>query len=504
MQATPPQVGWLFWSSAVLALLATGRALRDARHGRALRCALFAYAAVSALVLAYYDAFFRHPRAVSAELLRAGPISDLDVTLTCVVMAWLLLGSLLVCLARSGRDAEAALSAGAAHLVVWLYLNVVRERSQFGDVADYLRAASELAAGAKLHGRYLYPPFFATLLQPLVRYGAATSVLVCLVANFVSLGLLFVLLERVLQRYGFARVTATLATFVLLSVNVAVLRSLLYAQTNFHVANLCLLSLVLYPAWPLASGLAVALAAHIKTSPLVLAGAFLFARDLRWLVGFAAGAAGVVAFTSYVNGFGHYAEYLANVSNLYAANGVEYRENSIDSLFRASALLFGRSEDSVRIPIALARGAVFLFLAWVWLQAVRNRSFSRGKLGREAIALDSYPVLLFLLMAISPLVWEHHPVLIVPTFLVLLVKLDDPVDCVLWLLAWFLVYAVPTFDLYPLSFHLLLGEGLTAWLLTRVVRRGTGHGRYFARANRALGVLLAPDAEPAQRLNRTG
>ncbi|MFI5305872.1 MAG: glycosyltransferase family 87 protein [Polyangiales bacterium] len=489
MPASSLEPGWLSAAAAVALLGSAALAIREGRTGRAWHSASYAYLACSAAAVGLWDAVFRSTGHATLDVLRSGPISNLRVTLVCTLLAWLTLGSLLVQLRRAGRSLDRLLFVGALHALALLYLNVMRERTEYGDFFDFAGAAWNLAHGQALHPRYLYPPLFATLLQPLASADQQTMFVVCFVANFGSLVLFFALLQRTLLRYGFSHRAATLATFAMLVVNVAVLRTLFYVQTNFHVANLALLSLLLYPVQPWLSAIALGVAAHLKTSPLVLVLPFVFARDWKWLAWFAAAALGIVALTSYANGFVHYSEYLSNVAHIYRANPIEYRENSIDSFLRATSVLLGHDPAAMRIPTLVTRALVLVALLWLWRLAVRRRAFSAGRGGAEAVALDSYPVLLLLMMSVSPLVWEHHPVLIVPTFLVLLGKLEDATDAVLWLLAWFLVLATPTFDLYPFSYHLLAGEALIAWLLVRAARRGPGRGRFVQRAEHSLAAM---------------
>ncbi len=46
---------------------------------------------------------------------------------------------------------------------------------------------------------------------------------------------------------------------------------------------------------------------------------------------------------------------------------------------------------------------------------------------------------------------------IIPVFLLMLKKISSPGQLFLYVLAWFLIFVVPTFDCYPFSYHRLLG-----------------------------------------------
>jgi hypothetical protein len=514
-------LGPWFGACGALALIAAGWSIVAGVRGQALRCARLAYVAATGSAVVFWAALLRgrHPR---LELVGWSPISDLRVTLLSVGFVWLILGVLVFALGRGRWTLARAAYWLSLTLLMCMYLNVLREREVFGDVYDYVSAAEQIARGEKLHARYLYPPLLATLLATIVQYGHHVVFILLQSLNVLSLWLLFVLLRRVLLRYGFAELSATLVSFAALCANAAVLRTLFYVQTNLHMTNLMLLSLLCYPAQPFVSALALALAVHIKTSPLVLALPFALNRDLRWLLYFGLGVFGVVAATSYANGFVHYHEYLDNVANIYRANGITFRENSIDSLVRSTLHVFKLDLALATRPVQVAKLLLFGFALWLCQRMITRRIFSGAHeqvlakplaatgplralaraLGpgpapiRAARVLDTYPVLLLLLTTLSPLIWEHHPVLIIMPFLVMLKKLDREGDALLWLAAWFLCFLVPTFDVYPYSFRILLGIALAFWLLGRLARRDFRDGRLFARANAAL-ERLSPRSAPA-------
>jgi hypothetical protein len=474
-------------------LVATVSAIIAGVQGRALRCARMLYVASVAGALTFWGGAFQAspPR---LELLAPGPLSDLRITLLCVGLAWALLGFVLFAAGRKPWTPERSAYWLAFVMLAGLYLNVVRERETFGDFFDYVTAAAQLTRGEPLHARYLYPPLLATLLAPLLKLGDNFVFLFCVAANLLAVLLAFSLLRRALIRYGFATLAATLLSFCAIAVNVSVLRTLFYVQTNLHVTNLMLLGLLCYPTQLWASALSLAVAAHIKTSPLALVLPFVLNRDYKWLGWFAFFLFGIVGLTSSLNGFHRYLEYVDNISNIYRANGLSLRENSLDSLVRSTYWAFGLSVEEARGPILVLRGCLTILSLGLCWGAIRKRTFSGGSAGPIERVLDAYPVLMLFLMSVSPLVWEHHPVIIVLSLLVMLKQLDTEGDALLWFGAWFLCFFVPTFDLYPFSFRITLGVFFAYWLLLRLVLRDTRYGRYFARANAAFARLSGTTA----------
>jgi hypothetical protein len=242
-------------------------------------------------------------------------------------------------------------------------------------------------------------------------------------------------------------------------------------QINVHVVNLILGCLLLYPRHVVGSAFLLAVATHLKVSPAVLVLPFLFVRDVRWLAAYAASVGAIVAGTSAINGFGRYLEFMHNTSNIYAANGVVLRDNSIDSLVRATLQVFGGDLQWARVPVTLAKGALGLWLIWAAHRAARRETFTRGT-GPEAVVSNAFVVLPFAMTMLSPLVWEHHPVFVLVPFLALLARASTPRQLGLLGLAYVLVFDVPTFDVYPFSFHRLAGMVAALFALGEMVREG--------------------------------
>ena len=366
-------------------------------------------------------------------------------------------------------DAGNASTAASFFLVLFVYINILRERTYYGDVQDYLQAAANLSQGASLHPRYLYPPLWATLLQLLLPSGERTVFDLLWVLNIVSLGTFYLLLHRALVRFGFDRRLAAIAGCIFLIANVPVLRTLSYGQINLHLANLVLVSLLAYPRHRWLSALALALAIHLKVSPMVLILPFIIVKDFRWLawlVLFVSGIAGVIAAA---NGWSPYLDFIQNASQIYTTSGINFRENSIDSFYRALAWLNG--SDGPWAAYLIWGSKLALAIAGL-LVARRHVVRSTFYLGDQpaAVAYNAFPALSILMVMLSPLVWTYHPVLAGLSYLLLLRSLQDPVEWLLFALAYYLEFLVPTFDFFPWSYVRLLSPLLWMYLAWRVSR----------------------------------
>ncbi len=415
-------------------------------------------------------------RAIAQE----GPISDLMLTLYAAVAAWLVLGAIAIYAACRRIDADAAVTAVCFVAVSLLYIGFARERVRYGDVVDYVSAAGSLVRGEHLPPRYLYPPFWATLLKPLVPLGtrAVFDILWCL--NLVSLCVLFFMLRAVLGRYGFGPRLAALAAAGFMVVNAPIVRTLGYVQVNFHVLNLMLASLVLRRRSAALSALALALAVHLKAAPAILAAAFVIARDRRWVGWFAVFIAAVAGWTVAENGAYPYRDFLSNAAGVWGGGDPSFRQFSIDSLLQAivnlwkgGTTLFAYVVGPVKIAVAA------LGLAAVLAQAAR-RTFV-AEIDREGTMLNAAPGLFILMVLLQPIAWPHHGVFLAVPFLAILRRLETPPEWLVFGTAYFLLFLMPVHDFFPWSYGRL--AALFAWFwLARSVSSRAGDGRFFARA----------------------
>jgi hypothetical protein len=417
-------------------------------------------------------------------IVQEGPISDLALTFYAAAAAWLVLGAFVVLLALGRIDSESAVAAACFLAVSLLYLGFIRERVRYGDVADYVHAANSLVRGEHLPARYLYPPFWATLLRGLVPHGTRTIFDVLWISNLLSLFALFFLLRATLRRYGFPDRLAALATAGFLLVNVPVVRTLGYVQVNFHVLNLMLAAILLYPRTAALSALALALAAHLKVSPMALVAAFVVARDWRWLAWFVFFAAAIAGWTVAVSGAYPYRDFLTNAAGLWSRDEPSFRQFSIDSFVQAIFVALDRGYDLmpyVVFPVKIAAAAAGIAAAL----AHRARRAFADAAGAEGAVLNAAPALFVLMVLLQPIAWPHHCVFLAVPFLVVMKRLDTEAEWIVFGAAYFLVFLMPVHDFYPWSYGRL--AALVVWLaLSWPLSRRTGNGGCFARAGACL------------------
>lgn len=402
-----------------------------------------------------------------ASLIQGGPLSIAGQTLACVAVTWLAWGMGLFLLKNPQIRAGSGAAIICSAVLLLVYVNFLRERIHYADVDDYVRAAFNLHDGQPFHGRYLYPPLLATLCQPLLPLGGHGLAALFWFANLVSLVAFFWLMCAVLERYGFEPRLALASVFFLMLLNVPILRTLGYVQINLHVINLILLAVLMFPRHRLLSALALALAVHLKASPILLAVPFLWSRDRVWAVSFLAGLIGFSGVTLCFYGWAPFASFLENVSHVYAANGICFRENSVDSLVRGAGAAFGADASSLVPVFKLPALLALVCVAW---QAMRRATYSARGEGCPSV-LNGFPALLVLMVFASPLVWEHHFVFLAVPFLVVIKKLDTPAAWTGYSFAYLLAFIMPTFDFYPWSYGRLISAIILTVLLFRASRR---------------------------------
>ena len=445
---------------------------------KAFRSALIGWSTITLLIiLEFLWIFTRHGMDGFGAFMQEAVYTHIPITLASVALTWLLAGFLLWLLFRRRITPTTLFTWGGFFIVGFLYINILRERVRYGDIDYYTQAAFALLDGKPLPDSYFYPPLWATLLSFLAPLGEDGILLVAWLANVLSFLLFYFLLHRTLEHYQFKPQAAALATTLFLLVNVAVLRTFMYVQVNFHVMNCILLSILFYRRRPLLSALMLALAIHFKASPAVLALAFLLEFNWKWLAGFVASLLLIAAFPYAIYGAGPYYDFINNFLFLNAPHGLSLHDSSFDSAIGMTLSYIRADVSVVRILVLLAKGTVAVATVFLCL---RSRGFFSGHEERERL-FDSIVPLFVGMTLLSPLVWEHHAIFLTLPFLLLLKNLNSPTEWLLYGAVYLLVFLTPTFDYFPWSYGRLLGMLILLGLLWFTRARNTN--RFFPKFN---------------------
>jgi hypothetical protein len=438
---------------------------------------IFIYLFLSALIAVYLISVYHFGGSAALDkIFKVGPASYKTITIFVICACWILAGVIVVLKWRPVLAKGRTLFIILFVLLAFFHLNILREPhlAKRGDFGVYWKAVRCVEAGKPFPNGYIYPPLLTSLLQPFFPLGAREASNYFKITNYAAVLVLYFLLYVTLQRYGFSRRLAAAAPFVLLVFNVPLCRAIAYQQVTIHVVNLILLSLLLYERSNPLSALALCGAVNLKVTPVVLILPFLVNREWRWFFYFFMGQALIVGYTCWMSGPQYWSNFLYESSKIVA---FAYRNNSIDSfifnLFRFAGL--GRP-SSYMVSAALKIYIVFLTVR-LWLLASRREVFYSGE-RRAGIVYNGYVALMLLMVIISPRVWAHYFVILSLPFLVFFKCIRGERELVLYMFCYSLIYLVPVFDLFPISYYRLAGlvicYGLF-WVFCQPVSRAGVH-----------------------------
>jgi hypothetical protein len=266
-----------------------------------------------------------------------------------------------------------------------------------------------------------------------------------------------------LQRYGFPHPLSIIITVLFLLINTPLMRTLGFIQVNLLTLNLILLSLLAYPRHEFFSALALALAIHLKTSPAVLALAFLLEFNWRWLFWFAVSFFTIGLFPISIHGVSPYLQYLTNAFQLTQIPDTNFHDTSFDSFLRFLNPFFGIQIAQTRLMALAAKALLLVAALAVMMRTIRNFTFSQ-----ENRMLNAFPPLLVLMTLASPIVWDHHGIFLTLSFLLMLKRLHAPSDWMWFGAAYFLEFVLPSFDFFPWSYGRLLSPLIILILMWRI------------------------------------
>lgn len=434
----------------------------------ALQTALKTWVGLTLLVIASLIAIYLRNGTEGLHLfIQQWPLSNLVVTLAATTLTWLLLGALLYLFVHEKINAGNVFMVAGFFLVMFIYLNILRERFRYGDYAYYIEAATALLNKQTLPDTYLYLPLWATLLQFIVPLGDQGILAILWSVNMLALGAFYLLLIRVLERYEFSNRFAVIVAVLFILINAPIQRTLGFVQVNLLVMDLIFLSILAYPKNMFVSALTLALAVHLKTSPAVLVLAFLLEFDWRWLVWFAASFLIIIAIPVAINGVSPYYDYLNNIAILTQIPDTNFHDTSFDSFLRFLNPFFGINILWTRIMIYIAKIALLFTTICVMIKNIRNRSFTNGK----DKMLNAIPPLFVVMTLVSPIVWDHHGIFVTLSFLLMLKLINTP-NLWMWFgFAYFLEFVTPSFDFFPWSYGRLVAPMIVLALMWFVAKK---------------------------------
>ena len=251
--------------------------------------------------------------------------------------------------------------------------------------------------------------------------------------------------------------------------NIPLLRTLRNHQVNLYVLDAMLIALLVTPRSALLSGVAVGVASHLKLYPLLLLAPAAVLREWRFILWTLVAVVAIVLIqTGWGSDFGIYTRYFAFMQHF--PGGTAFRDNSIHSLvFNTARALTGFGEVKGLLAstiqgacVAIAVGIALYFVArFVARERILKALGGTSDL-QEARRWSHMTDTMAALLLLSPMVWEHHYVLMVPLAIWAIATAGKERP---WAVGagTFLMFCIPIFDVYPLSYHRLAGLSVLLW-----------------------------------------
>lgn len=451
---------------------------------KSLQSAFLSWVSITFLVILSLLAIYLRNGVTGLNLfIQEWPLSNLAVTLASTSLTWILAGALLYLLANEKINKDNLWLTAGFFLVMFVYLQILRERFRYGDYHYYLEAATALANGQPLPDTYLYLPLWGTLLRFLVPLGDQGVMIVLWTVNVIALGSFYLLLVSVLQRYNFSQHLSIIITVVFLLINTPLMRTLGFIQVNLITLDLIFFSILVYPKNNFLSALALAFAVHLKTSPAAIMLAFLLTFNWRWIIWFAVSFLAIGLFPVAMHGTDIYLQFINNTIALSQIPDTNFHDTSFDSFLRFLNPFFGIPIETTRIMALGAKVLLLIATIYTMTQTILTQSFSK-----ENRLLNAAPALFVFMTLGSPIVWDHHGIFTTLAFLLLLKRIQSPTHWMIFLAAYFFEFMLPSFDFFPWSYGRLVAPMIVLWLMY-ATRKNEEPSTFITSANQWLARL---------------
>jgi hypothetical protein len=192
--------------------------------------------------------------------------------------------------------------------------------------------------------------------------------------------------------------------------------------------------------------------------------AFLLEKDWRWLGWFILNMIGLAGLTVATDGLAPFLVSLRNAQELALGGNTIFHDTSFDSFLRFAGPVLHLSSRWIQALIYAAKALLVAATLGVMIRCVRMQAFFQSD-ERGRSTLNAVPPLFILMTLASPIVWEHHGIFLALPFLLLLKRLEQPSDWIVFGFAYLLEFLLPTFDFFPWSFGRLLAPLIVLWLM---------------------------------------
>lgn len=289
----------------------------------------------------------------------------------------------------------------------------------------------------------------------------------------------YFLCVRMSTRLGFEKVAAALLAAALFLLSDPLYGTLRWNQLGLFLLNCFLVSILFVKSHPILSGFAVALGGHIKLYPYILLLPWTLKRQWKAVAVAVSGSAIILllqtrAGQDWEMWRGYTATQWVSTSSSYG-----YSNNSLRNLFshlvRQVGSLFPLDAglgDNITAG-AIASVSVVAIMWYLWRFVARERAYkdagvsavsSSGTTAYDAAMVGHSVDVIALALILSPSAWSHHYLISIP-LAIWTVAVRGRQNPLLVGVALLLVLGLPTFNVFPFSFHRILGLFLI-WAIT--------------------------------------
>lgn len=376
-------------------------------------------------------------------------------------------------------------------LVGFHYLTYLVEHSQPSwDYRCYESAAQSILHGGDPYTSpaekcYLYPPLLAQSLAVVHQFveqgsgmlGQETDSWFIVfylyqTLQYFSILLTYYLAVQFARELGLQLPWAAGLVAALLLLNSPLIRTLKHNQVNLWMLDLFLAAVLLLPRSPTLAGFSLGLSVHLKLFTLVLVPVWAMKRRWKAILSTFASVIAIYLLQIYSDGdqdiWHQFFDYYRSQP---LQRFMRYRNNSLQSVVHGTLGQLNLGPDTAevisRALITLGTGAVLILVIQRYFQreGVSDNWVKQPNSERQLPLIGHSLDALAATLLAAPITWEHHYVLAIPLIIYVVIEKWEYSPKLVGLSS-LLMIGIPTFDIYPISYHRL--AGLLIWFyLTR-------------------------------------
>lgn len=265
----------------------------------------------------------------------------------------------------------------------------------------------------------------------------------------------FTLSYLVARKFRIHPRSAAFLVFILFSVNLPLYRNFSQNQINLWILVGLLLAILWVQKRSFLSGLVIAIGAQLKLYPIIQVLPWILSKKWRAITGLFVTLSGIFLLeTSGGKSLALWSDFLFYIQKV--EKGVALRNNSIYSLsFNLSRLIFGNRVDPVNISTTIL-WIILTGLLTVWIFIRMYRRMQLKDACPEDQLIGNMMDAIFLMLFLSPSVWDHHLVAVIPVAIWAISKHPEKLLGSIGL-ALIFIFFLPTFDVFFFSYSRLAG-----------------------------------------------